>query len=206
MQNIEFKAELRDPALARMICDSLHAPLAATLEQTDTYFRVPDAKLKKREVVGGDTQFIFYNRPNRSRPKLSSFTLYSEAQALERFGVAPLPVWVIVRKSRDLHFHKGVRIHIDRVEGPEIWHVVVVHMCGRDGRGGRRQCGGKGGGKAEGQRFLAKMHSQSPEKVRTGATRRRQGAWTVVVHGAAQCRAGMVYLAISSRVPRPHKP
>lgn len=117
MQNVEFKAELRDPALARTICGSIGADAVGLLQQTDTYFRVPDAKLKKREVPGAATEYIFYNRPNRSRPKLSSYTLYTEAQALERFGASPLPVWVVVKKSRDLHMYKSVRIHLDHVEG-----------------------------------------------------------------------------------------
>lgn len=117
MQNVEFKAELRDPDLARVICGSIGAEFVGLLNQTDTYFRVPDAKLKKREVPGSPTEYIFYNRPHRSRPKLSSYTIYSESQALERFGTTPLPVWVIVRKSRELYMHKGVRIHLDRVDG-----------------------------------------------------------------------------------------
>lgn len=117
MQNVEFKAELRDPGLARSICDSIGADPAGTLQQTDTYFRVPDAKLKRRETPGAATEYIFYNRPNRSRPKLSSYTIYTETQALERFGTSPLPVWVVVRKKRDLYLYKGVRIHLDDVDG-----------------------------------------------------------------------------------------
>ena len=120
MQNVEFKAELRDPGLARTICRALDgegAQFAGTLQQTDTYCRVPDAKLKKREVPGAPTEYIFYNRPSRSKPKLSSYTIYSEAQAMERFGTTPMPVWVVVRKTRELFVHKGVRIHLDRVEG-----------------------------------------------------------------------------------------
>lgn len=117
MQNVEFKAELRDPALARTICGSIGAEPVGAFQQTDTYFRVPDAKLKKREVPGAATEYIFYNRPNRSRPKLSSYTIYTEAQAMERFGASPLPVWVVVRKTRALYLYKGVRLHLDEVEG-----------------------------------------------------------------------------------------
>jgi len=119
MQNIEFKAELRDPALARTICGSIDAPFVATLRQIDTYYRVPDAKLKKRELVGAAAppEYIFYSRPSRSRPKLSNYTIYTEAQALDRFGASPLPIWVVVKKSRDLHMYKNVRIHLDSVEG-----------------------------------------------------------------------------------------
>ncbi len=116
MQNVEFKAELRDPSLARTICRSIDASFIGTLRQNDTYFRVPDAKLKRREVPGAPPEYIFYNRANRSRPKLSSYTIYTERQAHERFGISPLPIWIVVSKTRDLYMHKGVRIHLDNVE------------------------------------------------------------------------------------------
>ncbi len=116
MQNVEYKAELRDIALARTICASIGALFADTLEQTDTYYRVPDAKLKKRETRGRDPEYVFYSRPARTRPKLSQFTLYTQAQAAERFGSSPLPVWVTVKKSRDLWIYHGVRIHLDTVD------------------------------------------------------------------------------------------
>jgi adenylate cyclase, class 2 len=117
MQNVEYKSELRDPSLARTICGSLNAIHADTLVQTDTYFRVPDAKLKKRETVGRPTEYIFYTRASRTRPKLSNFTIYSERQAQDRFGTTPMPVLMVVKKSRELWVYQGVRIHLDQVEG-----------------------------------------------------------------------------------------
>lgn len=116
MQNVEYKSELRDISLARTIAASLGALHADTLVQTDTYFRVPDAKLKKRETVGHPTEYIFYSRAARTKPKLSNFTIYSEAQAAERFGSSPLPVLLVVKKTRELWLLKGVRIHLDQVE------------------------------------------------------------------------------------------
>lgn len=116
MQNVEFKAELRDIALARTICKSVGAVFVETLVQTDTYFTVPDARLKKRETLGHATEYVFYSRASRSKPKLSNFTLYTERQAIERFGASPLPVWVIVKKTRDLWVFQGTRIHLDTVE------------------------------------------------------------------------------------------
>lgn len=117
MQNIEYKAELRDLALARTIAPSIGALHADTLEQTDTYFRVPDARLKKRETIGRPTEWVFYNRPSRMRPKLSNFTIYPEPMARERFGQIAMPVWLIVKKRRELWVKNGVRIHLDSVEG-----------------------------------------------------------------------------------------
>jgi adenylate cyclase class IV len=117
MQNVELKAELRDLPLARTIAASIGALTVCTLRQTDTYYRVPDAKLKKRETVGQPTEWVFYLRPSRSRAKLSTFTIYPDAIARERFGDQPLPVWTVVKKTRELWTFDGVRIHLDTVEG-----------------------------------------------------------------------------------------
>ncbi len=99
MINVEFKSELRDIDLARAACAGIGALHAGVLEQTDTYFRIPDGRLKKRETVGEPTEWIFYDRENRSLPKLSRFTIYTEAMAKERFGTRPLPVWLVVRSG-----------------------------------------------------------------------------------------------------------
>ncbi|MBX3316108.1 MAG: class IV adenylate cyclase [Phycisphaeraceae bacterium] len=115
MQNLEFKCELRDLALARSIILRLGAVHVGTLEQTDTYYRVPSGRLKKRETVGEPTEYIFYNRPDRLNPKISQFTIFSEPQAVERFGSTPLPTWVVVRKVRELFLLGNVRVHLDQV-------------------------------------------------------------------------------------------
>lgn len=117
MHNVEYKAELRDLPLARSICRALKASPIITMEQTDTYFRIPSGRLKKRECPGEPTEYIFYDRPDRTRAKLSHFVIYTETQALERFGIQPLPVWVIVKKRRELYMLGSVRIHLDTVEG-----------------------------------------------------------------------------------------
>lgn len=115
MQNLEFKAELRDLALARTIVTHLGAVLAGTFEQTDTYYRVPSGRLKKRETIGEPTEYIFYHRPDRIAPKISQFTIYSEPQAIERFGATPLPIRIVVKKVREVFLLANVRIHLDQV-------------------------------------------------------------------------------------------
>lgn len=117
MHNVEYKAELRDPVMARAACQAIGAAFIITLRQVDTYFRVPSGRLKRRECEGEPTEWIFYDRRDEARPRLSCFTIYSEAMARERFGVAPLPELVVVRKTRDLYLHENVRIHLDEVEG-----------------------------------------------------------------------------------------
>lgn len=117
MQNVEFKAELRDLIAARATCEALRASFICTLHQTDTYYRIAGGKLKKRETEGEETEFIQYERPALASPKVSDFTIMSEAQAAARFGLDSLPVWTVVRKRRELYLHGHTRIHLDQVQG-----------------------------------------------------------------------------------------
>ena len=117
MQNVESKAELKDIALARTICRVIGATHIADLHQTDTYYRLPDARLKKRETDGEPTEWILYDRPNQVGAKLSTFHIYSEDEAAERFGEHPRRPWVVVRKLRELWMYDDVRIQLDDVEG-----------------------------------------------------------------------------------------
>jgi adenylate cyclase class IV len=117
MNNVELKAELRDLPIARATCKAIGASFILAFDQTDTYFRIPHGRLKKRETQDEPAEYIFYERPNRAGPKLSQFTIYTEEAALERFGREPLPVWVTVKKHRELWMRGNVRIHLDKVEG-----------------------------------------------------------------------------------------
>lgn len=116
MQNVEFKSELQDLELARTIARRVGAKFVGEITQVDTYYRVPDGRLKKRETTGEPTEYIFYHRLNRSRPKLSHFTIYTEQEARARFGERPLPVWLTVRKKREIWMYQNVRLHMDNVE------------------------------------------------------------------------------------------
>jgi len=140
MQNVEFKSELRDLPLARTVCRAKGASLIGELRQTDTYFRIPNGRLKKRETDGEPTEYVFYERPNRITAKISNFTIYSEQRALERFGVAPLPIWVVVRKVRELWLISNARIHLDQVESLGNFlefEALVTRDCGIEAA---RQC------------------------------------------------------------------
>jgi len=117
MRNVEYKAELRDPTMARGVCAKVGAAYIITLDQVDTYFRVPSGRLKKREAAGEPTEWIFYERPDTAGARTSGFTIYTEEAAMERYGQAPLPVSAVVKKRRELYMLDGVRIHLDRVEG-----------------------------------------------------------------------------------------
>lgn len=135
MQNVEFKAELRDLPLARNIALAKGAILAQSILQVDTYYKIADARLKRRqslfvnpeempaalaapadELADADVEFIYYDRANKSGPRLSHFTIYTPEQAAARFGAKLPDAWVVVSKLRQVYLLDGVRIHLDRVE------------------------------------------------------------------------------------------
>ena len=116
MQNIEFKAELRDMAAAKVQCEALGGAYIGRLVQSDTYFRLPDGRLKRREAEGHDTEWVFYHRLDRARPRMSNYTILTDAQAKRRWGTHSLREWVRVQKTRELWMIENVRVHLDEVE------------------------------------------------------------------------------------------
>lgn len=143
MQNYEYKAELRDPSLARMICKKINAPLTVRLRQTDTYYNISRGRLKKRESIAIDravgspepVEYIFYERPTRVSPKVSEFHLYSQAELVERYGQSPLPVWLVVEKTRELYMWNNVRIHLDEVIGLGWYFEFEILISGDEPEG-----------------------------------------------------------------------
>jgi adenylate cyclase class IV len=67
-------------------------------------------------MPGEPAEYIFYQRPDKTSPKLSQFKIYSENEAITLFGATALPVWIVVKKSRELWMLGNVRIHLDTVE------------------------------------------------------------------------------------------
>lgn len=114
-ENVEFKAELRDIALARGICEKIGARHVWSRDQTDTYFRVSNGRLKRRETMGRPAEIIRYDRPNRVDAAISSYEVLTDEEARTRYGHEDPPVWLIVRKRRELYLLGGVRIHLDDV-------------------------------------------------------------------------------------------
>lgn len=124
MKNIEYKAELRDPDLARAIAREIGASLIVKVQQTDTYYSVATGRVKKREAVALDravatpepVEYVVYERPNQIGPRASDYSILTEPEMRARFGEKPLPVWLTVGKIRELWMWRSVRIHLDKVD------------------------------------------------------------------------------------------
>ncbi len=116
MQNVEWKAEIRDLEAARRQCGLVGASQVGSFVQIDTYFRLTDGRLKRRETPGRPIEWIFYRRPDSLAARVSQYTLLSDQQARVRYGEGTLVPWKIVRKTRELWVIDNVRIHLDDVE------------------------------------------------------------------------------------------
>jgi predicted adenylyl cyclase CyaB len=89
------------------------------LVQRDTYFDVPEGRLKLREEKGSPPCLIAYQRPDLAGQRESRYRIVEVADADElREALATvLGIRVIVAKARRLFVVEGVRIHLDHVDG-----------------------------------------------------------------------------------------
>lgn len=116
MQNVEYKAELREPELVRGQLVAIGAKRLQEVEQEDTYFVLPDGRLKRRVSTEQPPEWIFYHRADRIGPRLSNYTILSDDAARQRWGTVNLKPWLTVRKSREVWMLENIRIHLDTVE------------------------------------------------------------------------------------------
>jgi len=118
-RNVELKATDPDPERSLAVCLDLGADDRGVLVQRDTYFRVPDGRLKLREETPGGAALIQYHRPDAAHARESRYRLVSieDAEGLKAALGAALGTLVVVDKERRLLLWEGVRIHLDRVAG-----------------------------------------------------------------------------------------
>ncbi|MEM1167497.1 MAG: hypothetical protein AAGI30_14575 [Planctomycetota bacterium] len=117
MQAVEFRCELRDAPLARLILRRSGARFVGTVEAEDTHFRVPDGLLKRRRGEGEPTDWVHYRRRPRIPPTMTMFDIYSDELGQARFGAGELPVWLAVRKHREIWLKNNLSIYMDQVDG-----------------------------------------------------------------------------------------
>jgi adenylate cyclase class IV len=117
LQNIEFKAELRDRQAARAQCRQLGGTEMGTLRQTDVYYKLQEGRLKRRIVPGEAVEWIYYHRPDCVTPQISNYTILNDHQAQMRWGIQKMQPWRTVVKTRELWLVGDVRVHLDEVDG-----------------------------------------------------------------------------------------
>jgi len=80
-RNVEIKARVDD--LETLRCRLATLPISGEehLDQIDTFFRVPQGRLKLREFADRSAELIYYERPDDPGAKVS---LYERLPSLER--------------------------------------------------------------------------------------------------------------------------
>ena len=115
--NIEIKAKTSNPERIRKILSEHNAELKGTDEQTDTYFKVNEGRLKLRQ---GDIEnnLIYYRRNNQAGPKQSDFRLIPvfNSEGLLQVLTEALDVFTVVKKRREIYFIENVKFHIDELD------------------------------------------------------------------------------------------
>lgn len=120
-KNIEIKAKVPADHFDRIrkVAAELADQPMDVLEQTDTFFAVPQQRLKLREFANGTAELIAYSRTDQTGPKASSY-LRSEvpdAAVLKESLSRTIGVRGTVLKRRELFLVGQTRIHLDQVEG-----------------------------------------------------------------------------------------
>lgn len=127
VRNLEWKAELLDPDLARWLLHRAGAAWIETVTQRDIHYRLADARLIRRQADFHPVQWFKYARPASIAPAVSEVEVFSDVQAGLRFGALPPPVYAQVEKRREMWLSGRVRINLDQVA----WHGPFVELEAR---------------------------------------------------------------------------
>jgi adenylate cyclase class 2 len=119
MENIEIKYRLSQPdKLTEFLKTCPEIESVWTKTQTDTYYQIPQGRLKLREETSSDGQLIYYLRPDLNDSRISDYEIYvtQDAKALNAILSQSLGLRAVIQKVRQLFLFRNVRIHLDRVE------------------------------------------------------------------------------------------
>ena len=114
---IEIKAKSSQQTNIRSLLQAHHAHFQGIDHQIDTYFNVPNGRLKLREG-NIENHLIHYQRKNQEELKHSQVILYQSKpqSSLKKLLTKALGVLVVVDKQREIYFIDNVKFHIDSVQ------------------------------------------------------------------------------------------
>lgn len=116
---VELKSRVKDHNFFRKEFFALGARHVGTFQQTDIYFKVPEGRLKLREVKDDSTgELIYYERENIAGPKSDDIFILrvQEPQELKKILKKILTPLVIIEKVREIYRYEGTQIHLDTVK------------------------------------------------------------------------------------------
>jgi predicted adenylyl cyclase CyaB len=130
--NIEIKAQCNTPEQIRTILEEQNADFKGTDHQVDTYFNIPDGRLKLRQG-SIEQNLIYYRRKDSKNPKPSDINLLpvQDPDSLLALLTNALGIKTVVEKEREIYFIDNVKFHIDQVE--ELGNFIEIEAIDEDG-------------------------------------------------------------------------
>jgi len=128
--NIEIKARTSDPGRVRDLLTGNHADFKGIDQQTDTYFNVPEGRLKLRQG-NIENALIYYTRSNQAGPKQSNCEVWpaADSNGLKSILENSLGILVTVTKTREIYFINNIKFHIDTVE--ELGNFIEIEASNK---------------------------------------------------------------------------
>lgn len=130
--NIEFKAKSNNNEAAEKILLRHNPTFIGEDHQIDTYFNVPNGRLKLREG-NIENALIHYERENTAGSKSSQVLLYQhQPNLLLKAALSKaLGIKAVVDKKRKIYFIENVKFHFDTVN--ELGTFIEVEAIDKDG-------------------------------------------------------------------------
>jgi adenylate cyclase class 2 len=116
---VELKARVGDHDFLRQSLSALGAEHVGNFRQTDSYFKVPEGRLKLREVEDADVaELIYYEREDIAGPKSDDAFLLrvQEPEELKKILKKILVPLIVVEKVREIYRYDETQIHLDTVK------------------------------------------------------------------------------------------
>jgi adenylate cyclase, class 2 len=128
--NIEIKARTTKVDFIRQYLFDNGADFKGIDNQTDTYFNVPNGRLKLRQGNIENT-LIQYFRPDEHGPKQSDFQLIevTDGETLKKILTASLGIKVVVEKRREIFYFNNVKFHLDALR--ELGNFVEIEASNK---------------------------------------------------------------------------
>ncbi|XP_072559335.1 uncharacterized protein [Paramormyrops kingsleyae] len=132
--NVEVKAAVRNVELLSQRAKELSKSEGTVIHQHDTFFKVPQGRLKLRKFTDGTGQMIFYERPDLDGPKLSNYsiTVTRDPDGLTKVLSDALGVLGTVEKERHLFLVGQTRVHVDTVK--DLGHFMELEVVMKEGQ------------------------------------------------------------------------
>ena len=141
--NFEFKARTENLETDEKRLLQLNPKFIGTDNQTDTYFNIPNGRLKLREG-NIENALIYYERKNMAGAKKSDVLLYQHKpdKSLKDILIKVHGIKVVVNKIRKIYFIENVKFHFDTIK--ELGTFIEVEAIDNSGDIGieklKKQC------------------------------------------------------------------